>query len=110
MAYYASMAAVPAKLPDPLRAMGRPGRELALLLLGLGLGMFVMPLLTWTAGMFALGPYENGGFGALLADFLRGLADGSLACWMLLAGPYVLIWVFRLLRRALAAAAARDPE
>jgi hypothetical protein len=95
MAYYDGMAVVPAKLLESLRDLGLPQRELALLLVALGLGLLLMPLLVWVAGTIALGPYANGGFGALLGDFLRGLADGSLACWLVLAGPYLLLWLWR---------------
>ena len=65
------------------------------------LGLLVMPLAIWLAGLATLGPYANGGFWALLGDFLRGLAEGSLACWIVLAGPYLFITLFRLLRLAL---------
>jgi len=102
------MALVPAKLLGALRALGRPKRELALLLLGLLLGLLAMPLLVWGAGMLALGPYANGGFGALLGDFLGGLARGSLACWLVLAGPYLVLSLFRLLRLTLQGIAARS--
>ena len=107
MAYYAGMAMLPAKLLETLGALGRPQRELALALLGLLLGVLLMPLLVWVAGMVALGPYANGGFGALLGDFLRGLAEGSLACWLVLAGPYLVMSLVRLLRLALRGLAAR---
>jgi hypothetical protein len=107
MAYYAGMAMLPAKLLESLGGLGRPQRELALMLLGLLLGVLLMPLLVWVAGTVALGPYANGGFGALLGDFLRGLAEGSLACWLVLAGPYLLLSLVRLLRLALQGLAAR---
>lgn len=107
MAYYAGMALLPAKLLDSLRSLGRPQRELALALLGLLLGVLLMPLLVWVAGTVALGPYANGGFGALLGDFLRGLAEGSVACWLVLAGPYLVLSLVRLLRVALQGIAAR---
>ncbi len=100
------MALLPAKLLETLGALGRPQRELALALLGLLLGVLLMPLLVWVAGMVALGPYANGGFGALLGDYLRGLAEGSLACWLVLAGPYLVMSLVRLLRLALRGIAA----
>jgi hypothetical protein len=98
MVYYADMSWLPAKLRDRLPTLGRPQRELGLLLAGLVLGLLAMPLLLWVAGLLALGPYANGGFGALLGDFFAGLARGSLACWLVLAGPYLLVCLFRLLR------------
>jgi hypothetical protein len=107
MPYYAGMAMLPAKLLHSIGALGRPQRELAIVLIGLLLGALLMPLLVWGAGMVALGPYANGGFGALLSDFLRGLAEGSLASWLVLAGPYLLISLARLLGLALRGIAAR---
>ena len=101
------MAMLPAKLLETLHAFGRPQRELALALLGVALGVLLMPLLVWAAGMLALGPYANGGFGALLGDFLRGLAEGSLACWLVLAGPYLVLSLGRLLRLVLRGIDAR---
>jgi hypothetical protein len=101
MAYYAAMAVIPAKLLESLAHLGRMPREALLLAAGLVAGLLVMPLLVWVAGMIALGPYANGGFGALLGDFLGGLADGSLACWLVLAGPYLLLSLWRGLRLAL---------
>lgn len=101
------MALLPAKLLESLRRLGRPQRELALALLGLMLGVLFMPALVWVAGTVALGPYANGGFGALLGDFIRGLAEGSLACWLVLAGPYLVLSLVRLLRLALQGIAAR---
>ncbi len=101
MAYYAAMAIDPAKLRGALHALDRPKRELAFGLGALVLGLLLMPLLLWAAGMLALGPYANGGFLALLQDYLRGLGEGSQACWLVLAGPYLLLSLGRLLRLAL---------
>ena len=108
MAYYAAMAVVPAKWLAAARALDPTRRELAIAAVALLLGALLMPMLVWLAGSVALGPYANGGFGALLADFFRGLATGSLACWVVLAGPYVLIAIVRLLRRTLAQVGARS--
>lgn len=107
MAYYAGMAVIPAKWLEAVRGLDRPGRELALGGVALLAGALLMPLLVWIAGGIALGPYANGGYFALLADFFRGLVDGSLACWILLAGPYVVLSLLRLLRATLATIAAR---
>ena len=101
MAYYAGMAIDPAKLLRALNSLNRPRRELALGFCALLIGLLVMPLLVWAAGMAALGPYANGGFLALLQDYLRGLGQGSQACWLVLSGPYLLFSMVRLLRLAL---------
>lgn len=100
------MAVIPAKWLESARGLGRPGRELALGLVALLAGALLMPLLIWIAGGVALGPYANGGYFALLGDFLRGLVTGSLACWIVLAGPYVVISLVRLLRLTLTSIAA----
>jgi hypothetical protein len=36
-----------------------------------------------------------------MSDFFRGLASGSPACWLLVAGPYALSWYVRLAWRVL---------
>ncbi|MCP5359867.1 MAG: hypothetical protein H7A14_03990 [Sinobacteraceae bacterium] len=108
MAYYAAMTLIPEKWLAAIRSLGRPGRELAFLLLGLVLGAVLMPALIWLAGSVVLGPYANGGFGAFCSDLLGGLREGSLAVWLVLAGPYVVITVLRLLHRTLAGIAARS--
>ena len=106
-AYSAALAVIPAKWLEAARGLDRPGRELAIGVAALLAGALLMPLLIWVAGSVALGPYANGGYFALLGDFLRGLVTGSLACWIVLAGPYAVISLLRLLRLALGSIAAR---
>lgn len=73
-------------------ARGRPRVAVELTILGVALlaGLLGMPLLLWAAGRVVIGPYVHGGADALLSDFFRGLATGSPACWLLVAGPYAL--------------------
>ena len=73
-------------------------RELLTLALCLALGLTIMPLLIWIAGKTELGPYGNGGLGALLGDYYSALATGSLAFWLVALGPYAAVWLLRGLR------------
>jgi len=73
-------------------------RELLTLALCLALGLTIMPLLIWIAGKAELGPYGNGGLGALLGDYYSALATGSLAFWLVALGPYAAVWLLRGLR------------
>lgn len=79
-------------------------RELIVLLVGIVLGVVLAPIATFLVGSRVLGPYAGGpGLPALMASFLRGLAAGGLAYWVIALGPYL----FLLLLRALAAALRR---
>ena len=71
------MTLIPEKWLAAIRSLGRPGRELAFLLLGLVLGAVLMPALIWLAGSVVLGPYANGGFGAFCSDLLGGLREAG---------------------------------
>jgi hypothetical protein len=72
-------------------------RELILLVGALVLGVLVVPPLLWLLGARALGPYPAGGIGAIVANFFRGLAAGSLAFWVVALAPYLFIIVLRAL-------------
>ncbi len=73
-------------------------REMLTLALCLAVGLFLMPLLIWLVGTLLLGPYANGGLGGLLKDYFLALGKGSLAYWLVAAGPYAAIWLLRGLR------------
>lgn len=75
------------------------GRELVLLLAALAIGLVLVPWLIWIIGRLTLGDYAHGGPLALWGDFFRGLYAGSLAFWIALLGPYVLLLSGRVLRR-----------
>lgn len=66
--------------------------------MAVGIGLIVMPLLIYTAGILTLEQYENGGLGAFLGDFLKGLARFSGAAWIVLLGPYLLLLTVRGIR------------
>jgi len=84
------------------RAQPPVRRELLLLLVMLLVAVLVLPTLVWLAGHIFLGDYLRspaGGTGgplALTIDFLTGLFSGSLAYWLMLLGPYLLVAAWRL--------------
>jgi hypothetical protein len=102
MAYYASPAPSTGNQPlasdsaathkAPERALAREGLLLAGALAG---GALLLPLLIWVVGGTVLGPYPDGGPLRLLGDFMRLLAQGSLAAWIILWGPYLALSLAR---------------
>jgi hypothetical protein len=84
---------------EPLRrswsSHSRPTRELAIFVAALAFGVLIMPLAIYAVGRETLGEYANGGAGALLADFFRGLASGARAFWTVALGPYAFILLMR---------------
>ncbi len=84
--------------PDAPEA-SRLKRELRYLGLIAGFGLILLPFLIYLAGVLTLGPYE-GGLGAFLGSLYGSLVRLEPAAWLLLlAGPYALFWVLRLLTR-----------
>jgi hypothetical protein len=92
-------------------------RELIILGIALLCGFLLVPLAIWAVGNRILGPYihlqdPTAGTGPmrLLADYYDGLAHGYVVFWWVGLGPYVLVWLVRviwmLLRRPSAAASA----
>ena len=80
---------------DPPAGRLRVRRELVILAAALLTGFVIAPLLIWTAGHFTLGPYNHGGPGRLVADYMSGLAHGSTIFWAVALGPYLLTLVVR---------------
>jgi hypothetical protein len=76
-------------------------REALTIALCLGLGVLVMPCLIFAIGRIVLGPYAHGNLFALWRDFLAALTAGSAAAWLIVVGPYVLLWLLRGGRRLL---------
>lgn len=78
-------------------------------------GLFVLPFLIYLTGNMTLGPYEQGGLGAYLLDFLKGLFRPHVAYWLIVLGPYLIItlarglWLVRKRLRANAAAKTSPP-
>jgi hypothetical protein len=85
-------------------AFGRMGMtspwsvELVLAALGLSIGVGLMPLLIFYAGVMTLGRYEGASLGHLYRSLFTGLAQGSIASWVVLLGPYGMYLLFKGLR------------
>ena len=62
--------------------------ELIIAAVGLLLGIALMPVLIYYAGVEILGRFEGASLGHLYASLLAGLAQGSTAAWVVLLGPY----------------------
>jgi hypothetical protein len=65
---------------------------------GLALGLLLMPLLIFYAGVAALGRYDGASLGNLYASLFEGLKEASVASWIVFLGPYGLYLLFRGLR------------
>jgi hypothetical protein len=72
--------------------------ELAAAAAGLLLGVALMPVLIFYAGLATLGRYEGASLGRLYSSLFEGLHDASIASWVVLLGPYGLYLLFRALR------------
>ena len=66
--------------------------------LALAVGLLVMPALIYLPGFYLLKPYANGGLFALYVDFFKGLIHLLPSCWVVLAGPFVFLTLFRTFR------------
>jgi hypothetical protein len=84
------------------RALPPVQREMVTFALCLALALTLLPLLIWSAGQIFLGEYlrdpsggRAGGPFALVLDYLLGIASGSLAHWIALLGPYLLLVAVR---------------
>jgi len=78
-------------------------RELIILGVALVCGFVLVPLAVWAVGNRILGPYthlqdptEGTGPARLLADYYDGLAHGWIIFWCVGFGPYVLVWLIRI--------------
>jgi hypothetical protein len=79
-------------------------RELIFSGIALVCGFVLIPLAIWAVGNRILGPYTHlqdptAGTGPmrLLADYYDGLAHGSIIFWCVGFGPYVLLWLIRVI-------------
>jgi len=73
-------------------------REAWIALLWLAVGALLLPLLIYLCGITFLGTYDGAGLGRTFGTVLGGLAAGSPASWAVVAGPYLMIQLLRLLR------------
>ena len=74
------------------------GSELVAAVAGLLLGVVLMPVLIFYAGVTALGRFEGASLGHLYSSVFQGLRGGSIASWAVILGPYGLYLLFRALR------------
>ena len=72
--------------------------ELGIAALGLLIGVGLMPVLIFYAGVATLGRYEGASLGHLYRSLYGGLGQASIASWVVLLGPYGLYLMFRGLR------------
>jgi hypothetical protein len=72
--------------------------ELGLAALGLLVGVGLMPVLIFYAGLATLGRYEGASLEHLYRSLFLGLGQASIASWAVLVGPYSLYLLFKALR------------
>jgi len=84
-----------------ITSLSRPKFEALILGVALLVGLLVMPALIYLAGSFTLEEYANGGVFALYFDFFKGLFEPRQSCWIVVAGPFVLLTLFRIFRLVL---------
>ena len=72
--------------------------ELAAAAVGLLLGVTLMPVLVFYAGVATLGRFDGASLGNLYSSLFVGLKEASIASWVVLLGPYGLYLLFRALR------------
>jgi hypothetical protein len=72
--------------------------ELGLAVLGLLIGVGLMPALIFYAGAASLGRYEGASLGRLYHTLFLGLGQASIVAWVVFLGPYGLYVLFRGLR------------
>jgi hypothetical protein len=70
-------------------------RELLWLLIGLTVGLLLLPPLIGLLGSHVFGPYAAGNNRDLVDHFFRGLGQGQQAFWIVALGPYLAILVLR---------------
>jgi hypothetical protein len=75
-----------------------PRRELILAGALALVGLTVLPAAVYLAGYLTLGRFEGSGFWHFFAILYKSLFKGSAAAWVMVAGPYALLWLWRGLR------------
>jgi hypothetical protein len=78
-------------------------RELLWALIGLPVGVLLLPPLIWLVGSRVFGAYAGGGARDLVDHFFRGLGQGQQAFWIVALGPYLVLIALRLTLGALRA-------
>ena len=62
------------------------------------LGLTLMPVLIFYAGVAALGRFDGASLGHLYSSLFEGLREASIASWVVFLGPYGLYLLFKALR------------
>jgi hypothetical protein len=82
--------------------------ELIVAGIGLLLGVILMPVLIFYAGVAALGRFDGASLGHLYSSLFAGLREASIASWAVFLGPYGLYLLLRALRAWWRASARLD--
>lgn len=61
-------------------------------------GLLVMPVLIYLAGLVALKPYAHGGVFSLFYDWFAGLFGDHSSFWIVVIGPFAFLTFVRLCR------------
>src|ERR1700719_4814811 len=69
--------------------------ELVAAAVGLLLGIILMPILIFYAGVATLGRFEGASLGHLYGSLFAGLREASIASWVVFLGPDRLYLLFR---------------
>ena len=72
--------------------------ELIVAGVALFLGLTLMPVLIFYAGVGALGRFDGASLGHLYGSLFEGLVEASIASWVVFLGPYGLYLLFKALR------------
>jgi hypothetical protein len=86
------------RVRDYFASLSRPKYEALTLGLAVLVGLLIMPALIYLVGSYSLREYANGGVFALYADFFKGLFEPRPSCWIVVAGPFVMLSLFRIFR------------
>jgi hypothetical protein len=72
--------------------------ESAVVVAALLIGVVLMPILIFYAGVATLGRYDGANLHSLYGSLFASLEEGSIASWVVFLGPYALYLLFRALR------------
>jgi hypothetical protein len=72
--------------------------ELLVAGVGLLIGVALLPVLIFYAGVAALGRFDGASLGNLYSSLFEGFREASIASWVVFLGPYGLYLLFRALR------------
>jgi hypothetical protein len=85
-------------LLERFRQTGPLGRQLSIAAAALAAGFLLLPLLIFFTGALILGRYEGASLWRTYATVFVGLVHGSIASWVVVLGPYLLLLLQKGLR------------